>query len=47
MDVEKGMQYRYQLLQPGGSQPEMLTLMNYLGREPNADAFRREHEVSE
>ncbi|MCJ1420920.1 hypothetical protein MMC32_007280 [Xylographa parallela] len=47
MNVEKGMQYRYQLLQPGGSQPEMLTLMNYLGREPNADAFRREHEVSE
>ncbi|MCJ1391623.1 hypothetical protein MMC18_004487 [Xylographa bjoerkii] len=46
MDVEKGMRYRYQLLQPGGSQPEMLTLKNYLGREPNAAAFRREHGIS-
>ncbi|MCJ1385755.1 hypothetical protein MMC17_008879 [Xylographa soralifera] len=46
MDVEKGMRYRYQLLQPGGSQPEMLTLMNYLGREPNAAAFRKEHGIS-
>ena len=46
MDVQKGLRYRYELLQPGGSQPEMLTLKHYLGREPNADAFQKEHGIS-
>ncbi|MCJ1359379.1 MAG: hypothetical protein MMC33_009381 [Icmadophila ericetorum] len=42
MSKEAGNRYRYTLLQPGGSQDEMKTLENYLGRKPNNKAFCQE-----
>ena len=42
MDPEVGRRYRHQVLEKGGSQDEMKTLKDFLGREPNADAFYKE-----
>ena len=46
MNEEKGRRYRYTVLEPGGSQPELQTLRNFLGREPNTKAFCEEHGLS-
>ena len=42
MDGKEGRRYRHIVLEKGGSQDEMETLKNFLGREPNGDAFYRE-----
>lgn len=42
MNAEEGRRYRYMVLEKGGSQPEMKTLIDFLGREPRTDAFYRE-----
>jgi metallopeptidase MepB len=39
MDPKEGRRYRYTVLEKGGSQDEMLTLKNFLGREPDTSAF--------
>lgn len=39
MDGVQGRRYRHTVLEKGGSQDEMETLKNFLGREPNSDAF--------
>lgn len=36
---EEGRRYRHTLLQPGGSVAPMKLLTDFLGREPNQDAF--------
>ena len=42
MNAKEGRRYRYTVLQPGGSQPEMQTLVNFLGREPNNETWMRQ-----
>ena len=42
MDPEAGRRYRHQVLEKGGSQDEMETLKDFLGREPTTDAFFEE-----
>ena len=42
MSVEQGRRYRKKVLEKGGSQPEMKTLVDFLGRDPSADAFFEE-----
>ena len=42
MDGKEGRRYRHLVLEKGGSQDEMETLKQFLGREPNGDAFYRE-----
>ncbi|KAL4968646.1 M3 family metallopeptidase [Aspergillus stella-maris] len=42
MDPAAGRKYRYQVLEKGGSQDEMQTLTEYLGRPPSDDAFYKE-----
>lgn len=42
MDKKTGMRYRQHVLQPGGSQPELESLSNFLGREPNDEAYYSE-----
>ena len=42
MDGVEGRRYRHTVLEPGGSQDEMQTLKNFLGREPDSGAFYRE-----
>ena len=39
MNAKEGRRFRYLVLQPGGSQDEMTTMENFLGRKPNSDAF--------
>ena len=41
-NIEEGLRYRRVLLEKGGSQEEMKTLGEYLGREPNPEAFYQE-----
>jgi len=36
---EAGRRFRRGIFEPGGSQPEMKTLMDYLGREPRSEAY--------
>ncbi|EMC93474.1 hypothetical protein BAUCODRAFT_242737 [Baudoinia panamericana UAMH 10762] len=42
MDGKEGRRYRHTVLERGGSQDEMETLRQFLGREPSTEAFYRE-----
>ncbi|KAK0631295.1 hypothetical protein B0T14DRAFT_489880 [Immersiella caudata] len=42
MSREAGQRYRHILLEKGGSQDEMLTLEQFLGRKPSSEAFFRD-----
>jgi metallopeptidase MepB len=42
MDGAEGRRYRHIVLERGGSQDEMKTLVDFLGREPQTDAFYEE-----
>lgn len=42
MNKAAGRRYRYQVLEKGGSQDEMVTLTNFLGREPETTAFYKD-----
>lgn len=42
MNGKEGRRYRYTVLERGGSQDEMQTLEDFLGRKPNTEAFYRE-----
>ncbi|RYP93688.1 hypothetical protein DL770_000219 [Monosporascus sp. CRB-9-2] len=42
MDGKEGRRYRHTVLERGGSQDEMTTLEQFLGRKPNNDAFYAE-----
>ncbi|KAK4448492.1 peptidase family M3-domain-containing protein [Podospora aff. communis PSN243] len=42
MDKVQGRRYRHTVLERGGSQDEMLTLEQFLGRKPNSEAFYKE-----
>ena len=42
MNKSQGRRYRHMVLEKGGSQDEMKTLVDFLGREPNSDAFYSE-----
>ncbi|KAI7913917.1 metallopeptidase MepB [Pyricularia oryzae] len=42
MDGKEGRRYRHTVLQRGGSQDEMETLKQFLGREPSTEAFYQE-----
>lgn len=39
MSAEAGRRYRYGVLEKGGSQPEMTTLTEFLGREARMGPF--------
>ena len=39
MDGSIGRKYRHTVLEKGGSREEMDSLKEFLGREPNSDAF--------
>jgi metallopeptidase MepB len=42
MNAKEGRRYRHTVLERGGSQDEMQTLIDFLGRKPNTEAFYRE-----
>ncbi|KAJ9192768.1 hypothetical protein DTO164E3_8227 [Paecilomyces variotii] len=42
MNPKEGRRYRHMVLEKGGSQDEMKTLTDFLGREPKTDAFYKE-----
>ena len=42
MNAAEGRRYRHTLLERGGSQEEMRTLEDFLGRKPSAEAFYKE-----
>ena len=42
MNPKEGRRYRHSVLEKGGSQDEMKTLVDFLGREPKTDAFYEE-----
>ncbi|KAL8716569.1 MAG: hypothetical protein Q9181_008410 [Wetmoreana brouardii] len=42
MDPREGRRYRHTVLERGGSQDEMQTLEDFLGRKPSTEAFYRE-----
>lgn len=42
MNPKEGRRYRHMVLEKGGSQDEMKTLEDFLGRKPSTDAFYRE-----
>lgn len=42
MDTKQGRRYRELVLGRGGSQEELLTLKEFLGREPSTEAFYKE-----
>ncbi|KAI9774524.1 MAG: hypothetical protein M1840_002771 [Geoglossum simile] len=46
MDPKEGRRYRHTVLERGGSQDEMQTLIDFLGREPNTEAFYKELGIS-
>jgi metallopeptidase MepB len=46
MDPKEGRRYRHTVLERGGSQDEMTTLEQFLGRKPSSEAFYRELGVS-
>lgn len=39
MNGKEGRRYRHTVLERGGSQEEMVTLEEFLGRKPNNEAF--------
>lgn len=42
MDGKRGRMYRHKVLEYGGSREEMDSLKDFLGREPNSEAFYQE-----
>jgi metallopeptidase MepB len=42
MNPKEGRRYRHTVLERGGSQPEMKTLEDFLGRKPSTEAFYKE-----
>ena len=42
MDPKEGRRYRHMVLEKGGSQDEMKTLEDFLGRKPSTEAFYKE-----
>jgi metallopeptidase MepB len=42
MNKKEGRRYRHMVLEKGGSQDEMVTLIQFLGRNPRPDAFFRD-----
>lgn len=42
MNAKEGRRYRHVVLERGGSQDEMETLKQFLGREPSSEAFYQE-----
>jgi metallopeptidase MepB len=42
MNAKEGRRYRHMVLEKGGSQDEMKTLEDFLGRKPSTEAFYRE-----
>lgn len=42
MNGKEGRRYRHTVLEKGGSQDEMKSLVDFLGREPNSKAFYEE-----
>lgn len=42
MNPKEGRRYRHTVLEKGGSQEEMQTLKDFLGREPSTEAFYKE-----
>ena len=42
MSATEGRRYRHMVLEKGGSQDEMKTLQDFLGRPPSTEAFYRE-----
>lgn len=42
MNCKEGIRYRHTLLEKGGSQDEMVTLTEFLGREPGMKPFYKE-----
>jgi metallopeptidase MepB len=47
MNGEEGRRYRHMVLEKGGSQDEMKTLVDFLGRKPSSEAFYHELGLSE
>jgi metallopeptidase MepB len=46
MNPIEGRRYRHTVLERGGSQDEMQTLIDFLGREPSTEAFYKELGIS-
>jgi len=42
MNAEAGRRYRQCVLEKGGSQDEMKTVCDFLGRQPSTEAFHKE-----
>ncbi|KAI0789664.1 metallopeptidase MepB [Abortiporus biennis] len=42
LDPKRGQKYREKILAPGASQDDIVSLKNFLGREPNSEAFIHE-----
>lgn len=42
MNEKEGRRYRHTVLEKGGSQEEMVTLEQFLGRKPNSEAFYKD-----
>lgn len=42
MNMDEGRRYRREVLEKGGGQPEMETLVGFLGRDPSPHAFYKE-----
>jgi len=47
MDPVQGRRYRHTVLEKGGSQDEMLSLTQFLGRKPSTEAFYKELGLSD
>ena len=47
MDGKEGRRYRHTVLEKGGSQDEMVTLEQFLGRKPSTEAFYKELGISQ
>ena len=42
MNEKEGRRYRHMVLEKGGSQEEMKTLEDFLGRKPSTEAFYKD-----